>query len=117
MISPVDPPGKALSQASVAVVDHDRFAILHLLLPVTTFDSPGAIHRRRWPRHHLLVRPPPGTKPYVMPRSRSILPRSKPTITSPSMTVTGVARSPSFSSSSSACGSSRMFFAMNWIPF
>ena len=54
---------------------------------------------------------------YVMPKSRSILPRSKPTITSPSMTVTGVARSPSFCSSSSACGSSRMFFAVNWMPF
>jgi len=60
---------------------------------------------------------PPRNSRYVMPRSRSIFPRSKPTITSPSMTVTGVARTPSFSNSSSACGSSRMFFAVKWIPF
>jgi len=69
------------------------------------------------PRHRSSPSAPPRGTRYVMPRSRSILPRSKPTITSPSMTVTGVARSPSFTSSSSACGSSRMFFAMNWIPF
>jgi len=69
------------------------------------------------PRHRSSPSAAPCGTRYVMPRSRSILPRSKPTITSPSMTVTGVARSPSFSSSSSACGSSRMFFAMNWIPF
>ena len=69
------------------------------------------------PRHRSSPSAAPCGTRYVMPSSRSILPRSKPTITSPSMTVTGVARSPSFCSSSSACGSSRMFFAVNWMPF
>lgn len=47
---------------------------------------------------------------------RSIFPRSKPTTTSPSMTVTGVAWYPSFRSSSSAAGLVRMFLSVNATP-
>jgi hypothetical protein len=44
-IPPVDPPGEAPSETSVAVVDHNRLALVHLALPVTAFDPPGTTLR------------------------------------------------------------------------
>jgi len=48
-------------------------------------------------------------------RPRAVLGHLNPTTTSPSTTVTGVARTPSRSSSAIAAGSSRMFLSVKGI--
>lgn len=57
------------------------------------------------------------SRAHVRPSSRSRRPRSKPTTTSPSMTVTGVAWYPSRLSSARAVGSACTSRSTNAIPF